>query len=372
MKIGLDLRMAGGGSGIDRYITELSHAILQQDHQNQYVLFFRNAPTAESYRQYNQKIVIADIAHYSLAEQAKLPKILERENLDLVHFPHFNVPLRYKKPFVVTIHDLTHTLFPGRKKSHFFHRLAYRAVFNHAVRDSKSIIAVSEATKKQILEHYLISPEKIRVVYEGFSGSYQILDKGQAFAQVAKKFGISKPFLLYVGVWRRYKNLPMLAQAFDRLAARGLDLELVLAGEPDAAYPEIAEQVANISNKNRIKAVGRVSDADLNLLYNAARIFVLPSQIEGFGLTALEAAAVGTPVVCSDIPALREIMGQGAEYFDPENLDNMAEVLENLWHNDRRLEELANLALSRSKHFSWKKAAEETINLYGSALSQSA
>jgi glycosyltransferase involved in cell wall biosynthesis len=371
MKIGLDLRMAGGGSGIDRYITELAHEILKQDKTHQYVLFVRNEETAKRYREFNQKIVIADIAHYSLAEQARLPKILERENLDLVHFPHFNVPLRYNKPFVATIHDLTHTLFPGRKKSHFFHRLAYRAVFNHAVRNSKAIIAVSEATKKQILEHYLIPAKKIRVIYEGFSGSYKIMDKNLAFAHVAEKFGITRPFLLYVGVWRRYKNLPLLARAFDRLVARGLDLELVLAGEPDAAYPEIAEQVKNIPNQDRIKAVGRVSDEDLNLLYNAARIFVLPSQIEGFGLTALEAAAVGTPVVCSDIPALREIMGQGAEYFDPENLDNMAEVLENLWHNDRRLEELANSGLSRSKHFSWSRAAEETIKLYESALSKS-
>src|SRR6186997_2672224 len=110
MKIGLDLRMLGGGSGIDRYITELTHELLKMDKINQYVLFFRGADQADDYKQYNQKIVIADIPHYSFGEQLTFPKILNQENLDLIHFPHFNVPIFYKRPFVVTIHDLTHTL----------------------------------------------------------------------------------------------------------------------------------------------------------------------------------------------------------------------------------------------------------------------
>ncbi len=368
MKIGLDLRMLGGGSGIDRYITELSHEILKQDKQNQYVLFFRDEEKAAIYKQYNQKIVIADIAHYSVAEQLRLPGILKREHLDLMHFPHFNVPIFYKRPFIVTIHDLTHTLFPGRRKSHFFHRLAYHAVFNNAIRNSRRIIAVSQATKKQIVDYYSIDPHKIFVVYEGFNQIYKMIDKDEAFQQVAKKFGISRPFLLYVGVWRRYKNLPMLAQAFDKLKDHGLEMQLVLAGEPDKFYPETEKQVLSIKNQVSIKRVGRVSDQDLKLLYNAAKLFVLPSLMEGFGLTVLEAAACGTPVACSDIPTLREVLGQGAEYFDPNNLDNMIEVLENLLQDEKKLEELANLALSRSKFFSWKQAAQETIAFYKEAV----
>lgn len=367
MLIGIDLRMAGGGSGIDRYITELSHAILSLDRKNKYVLFFRNEKSAEHYKKYNQKIVIVDIPHYSVHEQTLLPAELHKENLDLIHFPHFNVPLFYNRPFVVTIHDLTHTLFPGRKKSHFLHRLAYRWVFNNAVHNSKKIISVSESTKKQILEHYQISADKIKVIYEGFNAGYKMIDKEVAFNKVSEKFNLQKPFLLYVGVWRRYKNLPMLAKAFDKLVKEGHDFELVLAGEEDPHYPEIKEEIFKIENKDRIKAVGRVSDEDLNLLYNAASVFVLPSLMEGFGLTALEASACGTPVVCADIPTMREVMGHGAEYFDPNNLDNVVDVLRNVLGDNKRLEELANLALSRSKHFSWKTAAEQTISLYEEA-----
>ncbi len=375
MRIGLDLRMIGGGSGIDTYISELSHQILEQDKHNQYVLFFRSQALSEPFKHHNQEIVIADIPHYSVAEQLEFPSVLRRANLDLVHFPHFNVPLFYRKPFVVTIHDLTHTLIPGKKKSHFLHRLAYRAVFANAVRKAKKIIAVSQSTKKQIVDFYGgLAPQRsalsarISVVYEGFKQLYSMMDKEEAFNKVAQKFGITKPFLLYVGVWRRYKNLPMLAQAFDKLREQGIDMELVLAGSPDSFYPEIEEQVMGIKHKDSIKAVGRVSDEDLKLLYNASTLFVLPSLMEGFGLTALEAAACGVPVVCSDIPTLREVMGQGAEYFDPENLDNMTEVLHGVLTKKERLEELANLSLSRSKHFSWKQAGAETIAVYGEAL----
>lgn len=364
MRIGLDLRMISGGSGIGRYISELSHQVLAQDKTNQYVLFFCNSDDSKRFEQYGQKIVIADIPHYSFAEQLKFPGILNKEKLDLVHFPHFNVLIFYRKPFVVTIHDLTHTLFPGRKKSRFFHRLAYNLVFSNALKNSKKIIAVSSATKRDIIENFKVDAAKITVVYEGFSNTYGVIDKAEAFKQVSTRFGINKPYILYVGVWRRYKNLPMLAKAFEQLVERGLDLELVLAGRLDPFYPEIKDQISDNRYQDRIKMPGKVGDEDLKLLYNGAKALVLPSLIEGFGLPPLEAAACGLPAVCSDIPSLREVMGQGAEYFDPNNLDNMSDVLFNLLTNEKRLEELANLALSRSKHFSWKKAAEETLEVY--------
>ncbi len=366
MKIGLDLRMAGGGSGIARYIQELTTRILDTDKVNQYVLFFNKlTPELENlYRKYDHQMVATGISHYSAMEQIKFPFILRKYNLDLVHFPHFNVPVLYRGKYVITIHDLTHTKFPGRKKSRVFHRLAYNLILINALRKAKRIIAVSNNTKQEIKEYFSFVPEsKIDVVYEGVSEHYQMMNKDEAFEKVKAKFKLTKPFLLYVGVWRRYKNLPMLAQAFDRLADE-FDFELVLAGEPDPFYPEIKEQVLAIKHKDRIKAVGRVTDDDLKILYNAADLFIMPSLLEGFGLPPLEAAACGTPSACSDIPTLREVMGQAAEYFDPENLDNMTEVLRILLKNPVRMEELANLGLKRAVHFNWKEAAKNTINVY--------
>ncbi|HEV8601036.1 MAG TPA: glycosyltransferase family 1 protein [Patescibacteria group bacterium] len=366
MKIGLDLRMVSGGSGISRYISQLTQNILTLDKTNKYVLLFNqiDQETKKTYEPYGHEMIGTGIAHYSFAEQSRLPGILNRLNLDLVHFRHFNVPLFYKKPFVVTIHDLTHTQIPGRKKSHFFHRLAYNAVINNAVKSSKKIIAVSKATKAEVFKYFEIPEDKIEVIYEAADAKYKVMNKETAFAQVSNRYGLKKPFILYVGDWRRYKNLPLLAEAFDRLIFKHFDYDLVLAGKPDPFYPEISKQVFSIKNANRVKAIGRVPEEDLPFLYNACSLFVLPSMAEGFGLTALEAAACGVPIACSDIPALREVLGQGAEYFDPLNLDNVTDVLEDLLSNLPRLEELANLALKRAAVFTWKKAAQETISLY--------
>lgn len=358
--------MVDGGSGIARYIMEMSQSVLELDKENEYVLFFYElTPELKSkYEKFGHKMVETKIRHYSFAEQFKLPGIFKKENLDLIHFPHFNVPIFYNKPFVVTIHDLTHTRFPGRKKSHFFHRLAYNAVLASVIKKSKQIIAVSESTKKEILEFFGVTPEKITVVYEGINQAYRMVDKDVALAKVHNRFKIAKPYILYVGVWRRYKNLVNLARAFDLLKDQGIDAELVLAGEEDPFYPEIRQQIFASKYASDIKAPGRVSDEELNLLYNGTNLFVLPSLAEGFGLTAIEAANCGVPIAASDIPTLREVLGQGAEYFDPENIENMAEVMEGILHNSIRGEELANLALKRVSYFSWKKTGEETINVY--------
>ena len=368
MRIGLDLRMSGGGSGISRYIEELSHAILSSDRQNEYVLFFRNESQAANFRQYGKKIVLADIAHYSLAEQLELPGVLNGENLDLVHFPHFNVPIFYNRPYVVTIHDLTHSKFPGRKKSRFLHRLAYNAVLASSIKKSKKIIAVSESTRREILEYFGVMADKVSVVYEGINKNYRMMDKDQAMAEVTNRFKVTKPYILYVGVWRRYKNLPKLARAFDGVRDWGQDCELVLVGEEDPFYPEIKQQILASKYASDIKMLGRVTDPELNNLYNAAKLFVLPSLAEGFGLTALEAAATGVPIACSDIATLREVLGQAAEYFDPENTDNMRDVILKVLSNPVRAEELANLGLRRAGHFDWKHAAQQTITIYEGAL----
>ncbi len=369
MRIGLDLRMLEGGSGISRYIQELTTKILASDKKNQYVLFFNKiSPSIDQiYRAFNCEMVATGIAHYSVAEQIRLPFILNKYKLDLMHFPHFNLPVLYRRPFVVTIHDLTHTKFPGKKKSRIIHRMAYNFILINAIKSAKKIIAVSNSTKNEIISYFKLPSTKIDVVYEGIASGYSMVSKDEAFKEISSHFGITKPYLLYVGVWRRYKNLPNLAKAFDKIAER-FDYQLVLAGQEDPYYPEIREQIFSINHKDRIKALGRVNDVDLKLLYNAADIMVLPSLEEGFGLTVLESAACGTTVACSDIPTLREVMGQAAEYFDPHNVDNIVDVLEDLLNKPMKREELANAGLRRSQHFDWKIAAQETIKVYENSL----
>ncbi len=146
MRIGLDLRMAAEDYGIGRYSFELAQKIISLDRNNEYYLFVRNV---ERFKKagfdihQNVHLVVADFRHYSFKEQILFPRLLDSYKLDLVHFLNFNAPLRYNKPFVVTIHDMVHHRLPGNKKRRSLHRLAYRLVMRHAVLNSKKIITVS-------------------------------------------------------------------------------------------------------------------------------------------------------------------------------------------------------------------------------------
>lgn len=178
MKIGIDIRMLGNRhGGIGRYTFEVVKNILEIDKQNEYFLFY-NQDVREDAELLGKirpiKLIAANVRHYSVAEQIRLPKILSKYNLDLVHFPNFNVPLAYKRPFVVTIHDVVHHKIGGAKKSHLVHFYAYKKVIDYAVKNSRAIITVSEYSKKEISTYFAIRPQKITCIYEGTSLSTNV------------------------------------------------------------------------------------------------------------------------------------------------------------------------------------------------------
>jgi glycosyltransferase involved in cell wall biosynthesis len=172
MRIGFDFRMGGSvNSGIGRYVFELLTHILEQDRVNQYVIFYHPLNSApadiEKLKKFtNTELVPAPYRHYSLSEQVFFPRLLKKHNLDLVHFPNFNVPVFYRKPFVVTIHDMVHHKISGHKKSHLLHFYGYKYVINQAAHKSQAIITVSEAAKKDIVELLGVPKEKVKVIYE--------------------------------------------------------------------------------------------------------------------------------------------------------------------------------------------------------------
>jgi len=174
MKIGIDARMHGASfTGIGRYTAELIEHLAEQDSDNEYVLFMRKE-LFESFKCSNDRFkkVLADFPHYSFGEQFGFSKVLKKENLDLMHFTHFNAPIFYNRPFVVTIHDLTLSFFPGKKMNHIFHRMAYHKVIRSVTGNAKKIIAVSNHTKKDLIETLKIPEEKITVIYNGVSTKF--------------------------------------------------------------------------------------------------------------------------------------------------------------------------------------------------------
>ena len=372
MRIAIDMRMAGTGEGIARYIEELVKNLAALDKRNTYLLLGGNGfePT-QALRNPNFRVVNVRSPYYSLAEQIRLPREISALRPDLVHFPNFNVPLLYRGRFVVTIHDLIHHIFPGKKKPRWFHRAAYRATISSAITRSAEIITVSRATADTIAQTFHVPREKISAIYEGVGDEFRT---GAAADDrlVLEKYGIARPYLFFRGVWRQYKNVPLLAAAFDILRDSGLfHGELVLAGKIDPFYPEIKNKVTLIKHSNSIRALGEVREADLPQLYANAAVFVLPSLIEGFGLTGIEAQAAGTPVVASDIPVLREVLGEGAMYFDPRDPRDLARSLGEVLSDETLRSRLAETGKQRSREFRWEKTAKETLEAYERALQKS-
>lgn len=370
LKIGIDCRMYSSHfTGIGRYVFELVENLQKIDLHNQYVLFF-NQPEYINFQAGNPNFskVLVDARHYSLAEQTKFLNILNREKLDLMHFTHFNRPIFYNRPSVVTIHDLTLHFYPGKKMTNPLRRLAYNWTIRSAVQKAKKIIAVSRTTAKDLQEILHVSLKKIHVIYEGVNEYFKPIHNPSRLAHTLDKYHIHKPFLLYTGVWRDHKNLRGLIRAFHTLSERH-PLQLVITGKKNNIYAkEIFTLVHDLNLENQIIFPGLVSEDELIDLLNLAHIYVFPSFYEGFGLPPLEAMQCGTPVAASNTSCIPEICGKNAIYFDPHNAVDMVEKIEKLLTDQELYHQLKKNGLEYTQKFSWSKMSKETHQLYLDAL----
>lgn len=362
MKIGIDARMYSDSfTGIGRYVYELTGRLFELDQNNEYVLFM-NDPQYETFTPPNDRVrkVRVNAKHYSWAEQVQFLKLLNREKLDLVHFTHFNAPLLYRGASVVTIHDLTLSFYPGKKMTSWIHRAAYHLVLESVVKRSRRVVAVSNNTKKDLVKLLGTPADKIEVILEGVAKEFRVLENPP------------KPevdFFLYTGVWRSHKNVVNLLKAFGQLCEDdSFKGQLLITGKEDPFYPEVKETIQKFGIGERVVLTGLVSEQKLIELYNTARVYVMPSLYEGFGLPPLEAMACGTPVVSSNTSSLPEVCGEGnALFFDPKNVDDMAQTMKKLWNDDALQADLVKRGFGRVHDFSWDRMAKATLELYTKA-----
>ncbi|MBI2453496.1 glycosyltransferase family 4 protein [Candidatus Peregrinibacteria bacterium] len=376
MKIGIDARMYSTQfTGIGRYVYELIRNLaeietsLPKPQKNEYVLFF-NDPEYERFQCPNKFFhkIRVNARHYSFDEQMSYLQILRLQKLDIMHFTHFNAPIFYHAPSIVTIHDLILSFFPGKKMTKPWHRFGYHFTLKSILRNSKKIIAVSQHTKQDIIDLYNIPPEKIQVVYEAVSPEFRTLKKFE-YEHVKKLFHLDRPFILYAGVHRNHKNLVNLVRAFHLLRTQyQRDILLVMTGKEDLVfYPEVREAVRDLKMEPFVRFPGMIEEKNLVALYNAALTYVQPSFYEGFGLNILEAFACGCPVVASNTSCMKEIAGaNNALFFHPKNYHNMAEVMHSLISDPSLQTQLKERGKFRIKDFSWRKMASETLHVYTS------
>lgn len=392
MTIGIDARFYGPiGKGLGRYVQEVVDNIIKIHSAEpgskifEYVIFL-SPENFDEFRSDDPQVrkVRLDCPWYGWKEQFIMPFYLWREKLDLIHFPHFNVPVFTSGPFVVTIHDLILTNFPTVRATtrsryiYYLKNLAYRLVIFLALRRARRVITVSQFTKDDIVSKFGISPDKIRVTYEGVAN----LAKGMDSLFVAKldrretldQYHIPEKFLLYVGNAYPHKNLERLLKAFGRLRAEQPDLRLVLVGRSDYFYERAKSYAASLNlwqEQNRNSAVifpGYVPDAQLEIFYSAAAAYVFPSLYEGFGLPPLEAMANGCPVASSRRASLPEVLGAAAAYFDPENEDDMIAAIRRILDDQEYRQQLIAAGREQAKKYHWWECARDTQAIYEEAL----
>jgi glycosyltransferase involved in cell wall biosynthesis len=317
--------------------------------------------------------VLADCRWYSLKEQLFLPFIIRKQKLNLIHFPHFNVPLFCFCPFVVTVHDLILKRFPTRRAStlsffnYYLKNLAYRLVIFFAVKRAEKIITVSCFTKKDILNYFKIKPEKVKVIYEGAPKKVSSVKYQVSSVKTLDKFGINKPYLLYVGNAYPHKNLEGLLKSFEKLIRRHrMNLQLVLVGELDYFYKRLMNRVAQKHSKisDRIIFTDYVADKELGFLYQNASLYIFPSMCEGFGLPPLEAMSCGVPVVCSNATCLPEVLGEASVYFNPYKSAEIAQVIKRVLGDTNLQQHLRECGFRKTDQYSWFETAKQTLKVY--------
>jgi len=380
MRIGIDARLFGprtAGGGLGRYIQQLVTHLQQIDSENEYVLFLRKSNWDEFAEGPRFKKIMADYQWYSLEEQIKMPQKIKEAKVDLMHFPHFNVPLMVKEPFVVTIHDLillehptTRATTLGPLKYKLKHA-GYKRVIGHALKKSKAIIVPSNYIKESILKYFpKADPEKIKVIYEGLS---RLSTEEQANPEKDKEFlqkhNIRQPFLLYVGNSYPHKNLEALARTFKAVLGAKPDVQLVLVGQKNYFSERLQNDVSQLGLRipEQVNFTGYIEDADLAKLYRTARLYVFPSLSEGFGLPPLEAMSHDLPVASSNASCLPEVLGPAAIYFDPRDENEMARVIFEGLDNNALRQTLIQAGRQQTQKYSWQKMAKEILDIYNRA-----
>jgi glycosyltransferase involved in cell wall biosynthesis len=308
----------------------------------------------------------------SLWFQFSLPFYLNDQSgnkIDLFHGTMAMLPLAVRMPTVVTIYDLVLEKFP--ETMYWKNWLSLKTLMRISARKASKIIAISENTKKDIIDYFGIDEEKIRVIYLGVDSQFSPQpDPNEADA--LEKYNLTDGYILSVGTLEPRKNFHRLINAYKMVASSGQKTpKLVIIGGHGWGNEELGKVVRESGLDERVILAGYVPDEDIPVLYRNASVFVYPSLYEGFGLPPLEAMACGTPVITSNLSSIPEVVGDAAILIDPYNTAEIAQAIASVLKNEGLRDSLRTSGLVRSKLFNWEKTARETHSLYLEVIEES-
>jgi glycosyltransferase involved in cell wall biosynthesis len=334
-------------TGVQRYAIELSLRLKQIDPSICFV-----CPKDVMQRDVFERLAAEVIGSHtrSLWSQIDLPRYLsKRNNPLLVNFDSITAPIYYKNK-IVTLHDITWVRYPQSfsRKLHILHHVIDPIV----LRNSLDIIAVSNFSKKEIINYFKNLRKDTYVVYNAVDDKFQINNK---------RDNIPRPYILAVSSQAYHKNITEMITAFDNLyKSKKIDLSLIIVG---GSYNSLRKQSYNTFSNTSIHFAGRVTDAELVKLYQGATLFVFPSLYEGFGIPPLEAQACGCPVVASNAASMPEVLGDSAVFFDPVNNSQMQDTICRVIEDISLRRALVKRGLTNVSRFSWDDSAQKLYKI---------
>lgn len=346
MRIGIDVRkIADYGIGTHIRNVVLPAASLARNHE--FTLYYDPSNTVEANSYF--RWVPENSAKYSVWEHFSLARKAKMDGVELFHSPHYTLPLMVNCPSVVTVHDMIHLKFPEYFPAWKVQAAKY--VMKQAAHKARKIIAVSETTREDLLEWFPGIAEKIKMIYNRLSQEWF-----QAPPQInLQDLGIPADFLLYVGNFKRHKGIDTLIDSYSRRP----DLPpLVLVGQGHQMDHELSTRILATPN---VRLLGFAEGKFLRKLYSQAILFVFPSLYEGFGYPPLEAMASGCCVLSSDAPAMKEVLGNSAEFFERGNAEDLIAKIQLLLADSVRRKALISLGLERAKSFATDESPRQLI-----------
>jgi glycosyltransferase involved in cell wall biosynthesis len=345
-------------SGIGTYTFNLVRALKKCGELRLTAIAF--SQNVDKLRPFCDAIEVLDVPIYTVREQFAVPGVAS----NLLHVPHYNAPLFYRDPLLVTIHDITHLLHASFRNA-WKSRLYAGPMLRAASRRARHIVTVSQYSKRQIQTVLGTSDAKISVIHEGVGPQFHPINPTIAREKVAATIGVTQPYILYVGNLKPHKNLPVLFRAYASLKrSQAISQQLLIIGDDPRGRLELSALARDLSIEDAVTFSPYVTDDLLPYVYNGADLFVLPSLEEGFGLPVAEAMASGTPVVCSNAASLPEVAGDAAVMFDAQSVEDLEQAIGNVLNSRELRRDLQAKGIIQSRKFDWQQCALEHYKVY--------
>ncbi|MCX7625461.1 MAG: glycosyltransferase family 4 protein [Candidatus Sumerlaeaceae bacterium] len=372
MRIALNaMQVRAAKSGVGQYIHGLVEALLPEAPTDRFVLYC----SPQNVRNYRFQAPNYEARVWGLPEKARtlrllyeysfLPSELARCGYDLFHGLSNFLPPRKVTRYVVSIHDLAYYVHPERCP--WLRRQYWYAMTRRTVEVADAIITGSQASRRDIEHFFPATRGRIRVIPDAAHHRFRKLEVPREQTHLPA-LGIDFPYILFVGTLEPGKNVERVIRAFDAIADRFPRHHLVVAGDRGWLYQGIYEAAAQARAASRIHLIGHQVDEVVVELMNFCELFVFPSLYEGFGLPPLEAMACGAPVITSKVSSLPEVVGDAALLVDPLETEEIAAAMERVLSDELLRRQMCEKGLERSRQFSWKNCARETLRVYQTVL----